>query len=64
MCELFDSPACYLFRVIESGPLHLCTVPSVAPAAPPPLALVVLEAAQVESLTCANGLGWLFFLGS
>lgn len=36
MCELFDSPACYLFRVIESAPLHLCRVPSVAPAAPPP----------------------------
>jgi hypothetical protein len=58
MCELFDSPACYLLNVIESAPLHLCRVPSVAPAAPPPLVLV---RSQVESLTCANGLGWLFF---
>jgi hypothetical protein len=57
MCELFDSPACYLFRVIESAALHLCRVPSVAPGAFTPLALVVLEAAQVMSLTCASPLG-------
>lgn len=63
MCELFDSPACYLLRVIESAPLHLCRVPSVAPAACPPLPWSLSRPLRFEPLTCANA--WVvIFLGA